>query len=159
MPEKAIPMTKKGLDNLGRESEELKSLRKNIAETIHTAQEHGTSQNDAEYDHAKQEQSMLEGRIRDLEETIRRSTLIDEKKVQLEVSEQARDWIADKGYDKTMGARPMQRLIQEKIKKPLAEEILFGQFSSKGGVVYVNQEEDGLSLKFKESIKDKDKVS
>ena len=84
---------------------------------------------------------------------------LDEKKVQLEVSEQARDWIADKGYDKTMGARPMQRLIQEKIKKPLAEELLFGQFSSKGGVVYVNQEEDGLSLKFKESIKDKDKVS
>ena len=84
---------------------------------------------------------------------------LDEKKVQLEVSEQARDWIADKGYDKTMGARPMQRLIQEKIKKPLAEEILFGQFSSRGGIVYVDQEEDGLSLKFKESIKDKDKVS
>ena len=83
---------------------------------------------------------------------------LDEKKIQLEVSEKARDWIADKGYDKTMGARPMQRLIQEKIKKPLAEEILFGQFSSKGGVVYVDQEEDGLSLKFKELIKDKDKV-
>ena len=84
---------------------------------------------------------------------------LDEKKVQLEVSEQARDWIADKGYDRTMGARPMQRLIQEKIKKPLAEEILFGQFSSRGGVVYVDQEDDGLSLNFKESIKDKDKVS
>ena len=84
---------------------------------------------------------------------------LDEKKVQLEVSEKARDWIADKGYDKTMGARPMQRLIQENIKKPLAEELLFGQFSSKGGVVYVDQKEDGLSLKFKEAIKDKDKVS
>jgi len=84
---------------------------------------------------------------------------LDEKKVQLEVSEKARDWIADKGYDKTMGARPMQRLIHENIKKPLAEELLFGQFSSKGGVVYVDQKEDGLSLKFKESIKDKDKVS
>ena len=84
---------------------------------------------------------------------------LDEKKVQLEVSEKARDWIADKGYDKTMGARPMQRLIQENIKKPLAEELLFGKFSSKGGVVYVDQKEDGLSLKFKESIKDKDKVS
>tara|TARA_B100000029_G_scaffold512637_1_gene609840 strand:- start:239 stop:706 length:468 start_codon:yes stop_codon:yes gene_type:complete len=82
MPEKAIPMTKKGLDNLGREIKELKSRRKDIAETIHTAQEHGTSQNDAEYEHAKQEQSMLEGKIRELEETIRRSTLIDEKKVQ-----------------------------------------------------------------------------
>ena len=84
---------------------------------------------------------------------------LDEKKVQLEVSEKARDWIADKGYDKTMGARPMQRLIQENIKKPLAEELLFGQFSSKGGVVYVDQKEDGLSLKLKEAIKDKDKVS
>ena len=83
---------------------------------------------------------------------------LDEKKVQLEVSEKARDWIAEKGYDKTMGARPMQRLIQENIKKPLAEEILFGQFSSKGGVVYVDQEEDRLSLKFKELVKDKDKV-
>ena len=83
---------------------------------------------------------------------------LDEKKVQLEVSEKARDWIADKGYDKTMGARPMQRLIQENIKKPLAEEILFGQFSSKGGVVYVDQEEDRLSLKFKELVEDKDKV-
>ena len=82
---------------------------------------------------------------------------LDEKKVQLEVSEKARDWIADKGYDKTMGARPMQRLIQENIKKPLAEEILFGQFSSKGGVVYVDQKEDRLSLKFKELVKDKDK--
>ena len=84
---------------------------------------------------------------------------LDEKKVQLEVSEQARDWIADKGYDKTMGARPMQRLIQENIKKPLAEEILFGQFSSRGGIVYVEQEEEGLVLKLKESIKDKDRVS
>tara|TARA_Y100000590_G_scaffold154523_2_gene177612 strand:+ start:3521 stop:5779 length:2259 start_codon:yes stop_codon:yes gene_type:complete len=84
---------------------------------------------------------------------------LDEKRVQLEVSDKARDWIADKGYDKTMGARPMQRLIQEKIKKPLAEEILFGKFSSKGGVVLVDQHEDSLSLKFKESSRNKDKVS
>ena len=80
---------------------------------------------------------------------------LDEKKVQLEVSDEARDWIADKGYDKTMGARPMERLIQEKIKKPLAEEILFGKFSAKGGIVYVEQEGEELSLEFKESIKDK----
>ena len=82
MPEKAIPIAKKGLDNLGHEIEELKSRRKNVAETIHTARGHGTSQNDAEYEHAKQEQSMLEGKIQELEETIRRATLIDEKKVQ-----------------------------------------------------------------------------
>ena len=81
---------------------------------------------------------------------------LDDKKVQLEVSEKARDWIADKGYDKTMGARPMQRLIQEKIKKPLAEEILFGKFSSKGGIVYVDEENDEITLRLEESVKNKD---
>ena len=84
---------------------------------------------------------------------------LDDKKVQLEVSEKARDWIADKGYDKTMGARPMQRLIQEKIKKPLAEEILFGKFSSKGGIVYVDEENDEITLRLEESVKNKDTVS
>ena len=84
---------------------------------------------------------------------------LDDKKVQLEVSEKAIDWIADKGYDKTMGARPMQRLIQEKIKKPLAEEILFGKFSSKGGVVYVDEENDEITLRLEVSVKNKNTVS
>ena len=83
---------------------------------------------------------------------------LDEKKVQIEVSETARNWLAEKGYDRTMGARPMQRLIQETIKKPLAEEILFGKFSSKGGVVNVDQEGDGLVLNLKGSVKKKGKV-
>jgi len=77
----------------------------------------------------------------------------------LEVSDKARNWIADKGYDKTMGARPMQRLIQETIKKPLAEEILFGKFSSKGGIVYVDEENDELTMELKDSVKSKDRVS
>ena len=84
---------------------------------------------------------------------------LDDKKVQLEVSDKARNWIADKGYDKTMGARPMQRLIQETIKKPLAEEILFGKFSSKGGIVYVDEENDELTMELKDSVKSKDRVS
>ena len=84
---------------------------------------------------------------------------LDDKKVQLEVSDKAIDWIADKGYDKTMGARPMQRLIQEKIKKPLAEEILFGKFSSKGGIVYVDEENDEITLRLEEFVKNKNKVS
>ena len=46
-------------------------------------------------------------------------------------------WLAFHGYDEKMGARPMARLIQEKLKKPLAEEILFGSLSSGGGVVEV----------------------
>ena len=52
---------------------------------------------------------------------------LDEKKVQIEVSEKARDWLVENGYDKNIGARPMQRLIQEAIKTQLAEEILYLQ--------------------------------
>ena len=84
---------------------------------------------------------------------------LDEKKVQIEVSEEARNWLAEKGYDRTMGARPMQRLIQETIKKPLAEEILFGKFSSNGGIVNVDQEGDGLVLNLKGPVKKKGRVT
>src|SRR5204862_8114372 len=55
-----------------------------------------------------------------------------EKKVELVLTERARRWLAEHGYDKQMGARPMARLIQEKIKAPLAEEILFGRLQSGG---------------------------
>jgi ATP-dependent Clp protease ATP-binding subunit ClpA len=62
---------------------------------------------------------------------------LDAKKVQLEVDEDAREWLAREGYDPKMGARPMQRLIQEKIKRALAEEVLFGPLSKNGGIVHV----------------------
>ena len=70
---------------------------------------------------------------------------LDDKRVLLEVDDEARDWLAKRGYDEKMGARPMARLIQEKIKKPLAEEVLFGNLSS-GGVVHVSVSEDGELL-------------
>lgn len=59
---------------------------------------------------------------------------LENKHVMLEVDEEARAWLARNGYDKKMGARPMARLIQEQIKKPLAEELLFGQLSNGGHV-------------------------
>lgn len=59
---------------------------------------------------------------------------LDEKKVALIIEPAARQWLAEHGYDKTMGARPMARLIQEKIKKPLAEELLFGRLTEGGDV-------------------------
>ncbi|MCE9579122.1 MAG: ATP-dependent Clp protease ATP-binding subunit ClpA [Deltaproteobacteria bacterium] len=62
---------------------------------------------------------------------------LSEKKVQLEVSEAARAWFAEKGYDKAMGARPMARLIQSTLKAPLANEILFGKLIY-GGVAHVD---------------------
>ncbi|MHA7915923.1 ATP-dependent Clp protease ATP-binding subunit ClpA, partial [Alloalcanivorax xenomutans] len=57
---------------------------------------------------------------------------LDEKGVVLEVEADARTWLADHGYDKDMGARPMARLIQEQIKKPLAEKLLFGELAEQG---------------------------
>lgn len=62
---------------------------------------------------------------------------LDARGVSLEVSEDARHWLADKGYDKTMGARPMGRVIQDKLKKPLANELLFGSLVD-GGTVKVS---------------------
>ncbi len=60
-----------------------------------------------------------------------------EQNVHIQFDKDARDWLADKGYDKLYGARPMGRLIQEKIKQPLAEELLFGKLAD-GGEVHVN---------------------
>ncbi|MBI3557509.1 MAG: AAA family ATPase, partial [Deltaproteobacteria bacterium] len=54
------------------------------------------------------------------------------KNVEIDISPEVREWLAQKGYDRTMGARPMARLIQDKIRKPLAEEILFGKLENGG---------------------------
>ncbi len=64
-----------------------------------------------------------------------------EKKVKLLVSDKARHWLAQKGYDHKMGARPMKRLIQEKVKQPLAETLLFGNLQN-GGEVLLDIEQD-----------------
>ena len=63
-----------------------------------------------------------------------------------DLSEEATAWLADKGYDERMGARPLGRVIQENIKKPLAEEILFGKLK-KGGIVKVDIEADDKGKK------------
>ena len=72
---------------------------------------------------------------------------LDEKRVQLEIDDDAREWLAREGYDEKMGARPMQRLIQEKIKRQLAEDILFGELSGAGGTVYVTVENGDMALR------------
>lgn len=70
---------------------------------------------------------------------------LDNKGVSLEISSQARQWLADQGYDKSMGARPMARLIQEKIKKELANELLFGELVG-GGSVKITLKNDNLKF-------------
>jgi len=72
---------------------------------------------------------------------------LDKKKISLEVADDARSWLADNGYDKAMGARPMGRLIQDKLKKPLANEILFGQLQN-GGSVIVKLDKAGKNVTF-----------
>ncbi|TFH69009.1 ATP-dependent Clp protease ATP-binding subunit ClpA [Gammaproteobacteria bacterium LSUCC0057] len=71
---------------------------------------------------------------------------LDDKKIFIEADDAARQWLAENGYDRKMGARPMARLIQEKIKKPLAEEVLFGRLSNGGGRVRVTVKEDQIAL-------------
>lgn len=72
---------------------------------------------------------------------------LDTKGVSLEVSDKARAWLAEEGYDKSMGARPMARLIQDKLKRELATELLFGKLS-KGGEVKVGLRNDKLTFKY-----------
>ncbi|MCK5819503.1 MAG: ATP-dependent Clp protease ATP-binding subunit ClpA [Psychromonas sp.] len=74
---------------------------------------------------------------------------LDKKQISLEVSSNARDWLAEKGYDKAMGARPMARLIQETLKKPLANEILFGSLQNGGSIVVsLNKKKDEIQFEF-----------
>lgn len=68
-----------------------------------------------------------------------------DRNVSIELTAPAAEWIADKGYDDKMGARPLGRVIQEHIKKPLAEELLFGKLA-KGGVVRVGLKDGALDL-------------
>jgi ATP-dependent Clp protease ATP-binding subunit ClpA len=63
------------------------------------------------------------------------SEQLAERDVTIELTDSARQYLADKGYDKDMGARPLGRLIQDEIKRPLGDELLFGQLESGGHVV------------------------
>ncbi len=79
-----------------------------------------------------------------------------DRNVTFELSEEAAAWLGEKGYDDKMGARPLARVIQENVKKPLAEELLFGRLV-KGGVVRVVVRDDKIDLQIEES--DKPRIS
>ncbi|MDX4063628.1 ATP-dependent Clp protease ATP-binding subunit ClpA [Aliarcobacter skirrowii] len=66
---------------------------------------------------------------------------LESKKIKIEISKKAKDELANLGYDKTMGARPLNRVISDKIKNPLTDEILFGKLK-KGGVVKIDYKDD-----------------
>ncbi len=72
---------------------------------------------------------------------------LQEKHVELNVTQEAREWLGEHGYDVAMGARPMQRLIQQKVKAPIANELLFGSLVN-GGVVTVTVKDDELFCEY-----------
>jgi ATP-dependent Clp protease ATP-binding subunit ClpA len=71
---------------------------------------------------------------------------LEQKGVQLHIDDAAREWLARKGYDPKMGARPMARVIQESIKRPLAEELLFGRLAGGGHAFVVLGDDDSLKV-------------
>ena len=76
--------------------------------------------------------------------------MLAEKQVQLELSEAARDWLAEHGYDPQMGARPMARLVEQKLKKPLAEAMVFGSLTE-GGTAMADVQDGDIVLSFHET--------
>ncbi|MCL8361528.1 ATP-dependent Clp protease ATP-binding subunit ClpA [Escherichia coli] len=81
---------------------------------------------------------------------------LDQKGVSLEVSQEARNWLAEKGYDRAMGARPMARVIQDNLKKPLANELLFGSLVDGGQVtIALDKAKNELTYGFQSAQKHK----
>jgi ATP-dependent Clp protease ATP-binding subunit ClpA len=72
-----------------------------------------------------------------------------DRNVSITLSDEARSWLAKKGYDPAMGARPLSRVIQEHVKRPLAEELLFGKLTE-GGVVHIGLKGDALTFDIEE---------
>ncbi len=73
-----------------------------------------------------------------------------DRNVTIELEPEAREWLAKRGYDKLFGARPLSRVIQEHVKKPLAEELLFGSLV-RGGVVHLAVKDEKLAFTFTEA--------
>ena len=84
--------------------------------------------------------------------------LLEHKHVLFAIDKKAKSWLAEHGYNSKMGARPMARLIQEKIKRPLAEELLFGKLAY-GGRVNLTVKDDEIALEIVASKRHKKRVS
>ena len=79
------------------------------------------------------------------------NTMTAEKRVEVNATEKAIDYLIDKGFDDKMGARPLQRIIDDEIKKPLSRMILFGDLQE-GGRVEVDLKDDKLDIVYKKAI-------
>ena len=76
-----------------------------------------------------------------------------EKNVRIRLTDPARAWLAQAGFDPTLGARPLSRVISDSVKRPLSEEILFGKLSFGGGTVTIDANNDGLKFRYRKAKK------
>lgn len=75
---------------------------------------------------------------------------LKEKDVKLTITDEAKQWLATNGYDRKMGARPLERLIQEKVRKPLADKLLFGELSEGNATVEIDVVDDAITVNVRE---------
>jgi ATP-dependent Clp protease ATP-binding subunit ClpA len=78
--------------------------------------------------------------------------MLKDKDTVLELTDEAIDYLVDKGYDDKMGARPMQRLIDNDIKRPLSKELLFGKLKN-GGKAKIDSKDKGITIIYEEAVK------
>jgi len=81
--------------------------------------------------------------------------LVSDRNIQIELAPEAREWLAEKGFDRAFGARPMARLVERTIKKPLSELLLFGELAA-GSTVLVKRDQDGLVLEQRPPVASRD---
>jgi ATP-dependent Clp protease ATP-binding subunit ClpA len=82
-----------------------------------------------------------------------------DRNIHVEVSPEAREWLARHGFDPAMGARPMKRVIQEHVKRPLADELLFGELGEQGGTLRIDVDDAGEGIKLDFSAAAEEAVS
>ena len=78
-------------------------------------------------------------------------TLLADKNVTIEITAAARRWLAGKGFDPAFGARPLARVVEDSVKRPLTDELLFGKLQN-GGAVVVDALEDGIAVRVLEPV-------
>ena len=74
---------------------------------------------------------------------------LQDRNVEIAATDAARRWLGEKGYDRAFGARPLGRVIQEHVKRPMSEEVLFGKLEN-GGRVTVDVEDGGIVFEYEE---------
>ena len=158
-----LPMTPSGFETLKNELKRLKSVdRPENIQDIEEALAHGDLSENAEYHAAMERKAHIDARIRFdyllpavMEQIVTKflhelEQQLAERHVTIRLTDAARRHLAKKGHDPKFGARPLDRVIQQEIKRPLTEQILFGQLE-RGGIVEVDEADGAIVLRYPDS--------